>query len=77
MGDDNLTLLRIALEEMEVWMFGSKDFHHLDDENTCKTYIRTIHKYLPDVTSSQIEFVLVTELKWTSSNAVFASLKIA
>ena len=34
--DGNLALLRIALEEMDIRMFGSKDFHHLDDENTCK-----------------------------------------
>lgn len=68
-NDDNLSLLRIALEEMDIRMFGSKDFHHPDDENTCKTYIRTIHKYMPEVTSSQIENILVTELKWTSSNA--------
>ena len=67
--DDNLTLLRIALKEMDVRMFGSKDFHHPDDENTCKTYIRTINKYLPEVSSSQIEDILVTELNWTSSSA--------
>jgi len=67
--DDNLTLLRIALKEMNVRMFGSKDFHHPDDENTCKTYIRTINKYLPEVSSSQIEDILVTELNWTSSSA--------
>lgn len=68
-NDDNLFLLRIALEEMDKRMFGSKDFHHPDDENTCKTYIRIFHKYMPEVTSSQIENILVTELKWTSSNA--------
>lgn len=67
--DDNLALLRIALKEMDVRMFGSKDFHHPDDENTCKTYIRTINKYLPEVSSSQIEDILVTELNWTSSSA--------
>lgn len=59
-GDDNLALLRIALQEMDIRMFESKDFHHLDDENTCKTYIRAINKYLPAVTSSQIEDILVT-----------------
>lgn len=68
-GEDGLTLLRIALNEMQVRMFGSKDFHHPDDENACKTYIRTIHKYLPEVTSSQIENILVTEMNWTNSNA--------
>lgn len=68
--DDNLAILRIALKEMDVRMFESKDFHHPDDENTCKTYIRTINKYLPTVTSSLIEDILVTELNWTSSNAV-------
>ena len=67
--DDNLALLRIALEEMDIRMFGSKDFHHPDDENTCKTYIRTFHKYMPEVTSSQIEGILVTELNWTNGNA--------
>ena len=68
-NDDNLALLRIALEEMDIRMFESKDFHHPDDENTCKTYIRTFHKYMPDVTSSQIEDILVTELNWRSDNA--------
>ena len=67
--DNHQALLRIALKEMDTRMFESKDFHHPDDENTCKTYIRTIHKYLPAVTSSQIEDVLVTELSWTSGNA--------
>lgn len=67
--DDNQALLRIALKKMDIRMFGSKDFHHPDDENTCKTFIRTIHKYMPEVTSSQIENILVTELNWTSGNA--------
>lgn len=67
--DDNQALLRIALKKMDIRMFGSKDFHHPDDENTCKTFIRTIHKYMPEVTSSQIEDILVTELNWTSGNA--------
>lgn len=66
---DNQALLRIALKEMDIRMFGSKDFHHPDDENVCKTYIRTIHKYMPEVTSSQIEDILVTELNWTNDNA--------
>ena len=64
-----MILLRIALKEMDIRMFESKDFHHPDDENTCKTYIRAIHKYMPEVTSSQIEDILVTELNWTSDNA--------
>ena len=67
--DDNQALLRIALKKMDIRMFGSKDFHHPDDENTCKTFIRTIHKYMPEVTSSQIEDILVIELNWTSGNA--------
>ena len=64
-----MALLRIALQEMDIRMFESKDFHHTDDENTCKTYIRTIHKYMPEVTSSQIEKILITKLKWSSGNA--------
>lgn len=67
--DDDLALLRIALEEMDIRMCGSKDFHHPDDENACKTYIRTIHKYMSEITSSQIEDILVTELNWTNDNA--------
>lgn len=67
--NDNQALLKIALEEMDIRMFESKDFHHPDDENTCKTYIRTFHKYMPEVTSSQIEDILVTELNWKSGNA--------
>lgn len=68
--DNNLSLLRIALKEMDIQMLESKDFHHPDDENTCKTYIRAIHKYMPEVTSSQIEDILVTELNWKNENAV-------
>ena len=68
-NDDNLALLRIALEEMDIRMFRSKDFHNPDDENACKTYIRTFHKYMPEVTSSQIEDILVTELNWKIGNA--------
>lgn len=58
------------MQEMDIRMFGSKDFHHTDDENTCKTYIRTIHKYMPEVTPSQIEKILITELKWSSEKAI-------
>lgn len=68
--NDNLVLLRIAMNEMDIRMFGSKDFHHTDDENTCKTYIRTIHKYMPEVTPLQIEKFLITELKWSSGNSI-------
>ena len=42
-------LLPIALYEMDVRMFETKSFSHLSDEETCKTYIRVIHKYLPDI----------------------------
>lgn len=69
-GNDNLALLRIALKEMDLRMFESKDFHHPDDENACKTYIRIIHKYMPEVNSSQIEDILFTELNWKNENAV-------
>lgn len=64
-----MSLLRTALKEMDVRMFGSKDFHHPDDENTCKTYIRTINKYMPEVSSSQITNILVTELGWSNVSA--------
>ena len=67
--NDNTDLLRFALEEMDRCMCGSKDFHNRNDENTCKTYIRTIHKYMPEISSSQIEDILVTELNWMSSDA--------
>ena len=67
---DGLELLRVALKEMDIRMFHYKDFHHPDDENTCKTYIRVIHKYMPEVTSSQIEDLLVTELGWKNGNAI-------
>ena len=39
---------------------------HPDDEESCKTYIRTIHKYLQGVTPSDIENYLVTELGWNN-----------
>ena len=31
--------------------------------------MKSFHKYLPAVTSSQIEDILITELSWTSGNA--------
>ena len=57
-------ILPIALCEMDSRMFNSKSLTHPNDEETCKTYIRTIHKYLPKVTPSDIEDYLVTELGW-------------
>lgn len=62
-------ILQIALREMVNRMFNSKNLIHSDDEETCKTYIRTIHKYLPEVMSSDIEDILVTELGWENRNS--------
>lgn len=66
--DLSLTLANIGL---------SKDFslifvHYIgnsDDIETCKTYIRVIHKYLPDASPSQVQNILVVELNWTSKDA--------
>lgn len=62
-------ILQIALREMDNRMFNSKNLIHSDDEETCKTYIRTIHKYLPEVMPSDIEDILVTELGWENRNS--------
>lgn len=62
-------LLKNALDEMDVRMFETKTMGNSDDIETCKTYIRTIHKYLPEVTPIQIQNYLVTELGWKSKDA--------
>lgn len=62
-------LLPIALYEMDVSMFETKSFSHLSDEETCKTYIRAIHKYLPNISPEDIENHLVRKLSWTAENA--------
>lgn len=62
-------LLLTALQEMDVRMYETKNLSHFDDAETCKTYIRSIHKYLPDVKPSDITDYLVTELGWENKNA--------
>lgn len=59
-------ILPISLREMDNRMFNSKSLAHPDDEESCKTYVRTIHKYLQGVTPSDIENYLVTELGWNN-----------
>ena len=71
-GEEKATessLLKIALDEMDARMFGTKTMGHPDDVETCKTYIRAIHKYLPDASPSQIQNILVVELNWKSKDA--------
>jgi hypothetical protein len=62
-------LLPVALYEMDVNMFETKSLSHQSDEETCKTYIRVIHKHLPDISPEDIENYLVRELSWTAENA--------
>lgn len=62
-------LLLTALQEMDVRMYETKNLSHFDDAETCKTYIRSIHKYLPEVKPSDITDYLVTELGWENKNA--------
>lgn len=62
-------ILSIALCEMDNRMFNTKSLAHPNDEETYKTYIRTIHKYLPEVTPSDIEDYLVTELRWENRDS--------
>lgn len=76
--DDNLkskikSLLQIALDEMYVRMYETKTLEHSDDIETCKTYIRTIHKYLPEITPLQIEDYLVAGLGWKNKDAAEVS----
>lgn len=66
------SLLMIALREMDDRMLGTKNLGHPDDSETCKTYIRTIHKYMPEVMPSEMENCLVTELGWENRNAAEA-----
>ena len=62
-------ILLTALREMDFRMFETKSLTHPNDEDTCKTYIRAIHKYLPSVEPSEVENILVTELGWENKNA--------
>lgn len=62
-------ILETALREMDDRMFNSKNFGHPDDEEVCKTYIRAIHKYLPEVTAVDVENFLVSELGWENKHA--------
>ena len=66
---DTNPILKIALDEMDKRMFGTKNLGHSRDAETCKTYIRTIHKYIPDATPSDIQNYLVAKLKWENSDA--------
>ena len=61
--------MKTALNEMDVRMFETKTLGHPDDVETCKTYIRTIHKYLPEITPIQVQNYLVTELGWKNKDA--------
>jgi len=63
------SLLEIALDEMDARMFGTKTMGHPDDVETCKTYIRAIHKYLPEASPSQVQNILTVELNWKSKDA--------
>lgn len=62
-------ILLTALKEMDVRMYETKSLTHPNDEETCKTYIRAIHKYLPNVNPAEVENTLVTELGWEHKNA--------
>ena len=63
------SLLKTALDEMDARMFGTKTMGHPDDVETCKTYIRAIHKYLPDASPSEVQNILVVKLNWKSKDA--------
>lgn len=63
------SLLLAALQEMNARMFETKSLSHSDDEETCKTYIRAIHNYLPEVMPAELENCLVSELGWKNRNA--------
>lgn len=63
------TLLVTALRDMNIQMLETKSLSHPDDEEICKTYIRAIHKYLPDVEPQEVENYLVTELGWDNKNS--------
>ena len=66
---NSISLMKTALNEMDVRMFETKTLGHPDDVETCKTYIRTIHKYLPEITPIQVQNYLVTELGWKNKDA--------
>lgn len=66
------SLLMTALQEMDIRMLQTKSLGNPNDEETCKTYIRTIHKYMPEVMPAELENCLVTELGWENRNAAEA-----
>ena len=66
------SILMTALREMDIRMFKTKNLGHPNDAETCKTYIRAIHKYLPEVMPAELENCLVTELGWENRNATEA-----
>lgn len=63
------TVLDVALKEMDIRMFQTKCLCHSSDIETCKTYIRIIHKYLPEVDSEELENNLVLKQNWSALNA--------
>lgn len=67
----NSVLLK-ALREMDIRMFQTKNLGHPNDAETCKTYIRAIHNYMPEVMPAELENCLVTELGWENRNAAEA-----
>lgn len=66
------SILMTALREMDIRMLQTKNLGHPDDAETCKTYIRAIHKYMPEVMPAEQENCLVTELGWENRNATEA-----
>lgn len=63
------SLAKIALEEMDDCMLKTKSLVNPNDEETCKTYIRAINKYIPSLTPIDLQNYLVTTLEWSNNNA--------
>ena len=63
-------IAKIALKEMDVRMFETKCMGHPDDIETCKTYVRVINKYIPELSDDDLVDYLVTGLGWTNKEAV-------
>lgn len=63
-------IAEIALQDMDISMFETKCLGHSDDIETCKTYIRAIHKYIPEFSPSELQNYLVVKLNWKNKDAV-------
>ena len=62
-------IVKIAMSELSAVINKRTGISHPSDNNRAKTYIRTLHKYEPELNADDVVFFLITELGWTSAHA--------